>query len=134
MGIILSQERKYNQNYNSMNDNRDYNQNKPQSDKEIVHKLKHIELVLQDRKNDTDNLKEVVEELKTIVQDLDKHMSIQSEKQSHLYYRVEQLQKQLESLETEGKSTDNRQRDLVEKALMALLGGIIAYIFSSPNG
>lgn len=101
---------------------------------EIISKLKHIELVLQNNVTDTEQLKEVVSELKEVVSDLDKHAAIQSEKQSHLYYRIEQLQRQIEVLEASGEKTNDKQRDLVEKALMAFLGGLITYIFSLAQG
>jgi chromosome segregation ATPase len=97
---------------------------------ELIQKLKHIELVVQDHETGTSNLKQVVTDLKDIVQDLDKSMAIQIEKQSHLFYRIEQLQKEIEALEENGEKTNNRQRDLIEKALMAFLGGLITYIFS----
>ncbi|AMQ66585.1 hemolysin [Bacillus phage Shbh1] len=96
----------------------------------IIHKLKHIELILQDHENNTTKLKKVVQELKDIVQDLDKTMAIQEEKQSHLFYRIEQLQKQIEMLEKSGEKSSDRHRDLVEKALMVFLGGLITYILS----
>ncbi len=96
----------------------------------LIHKLKTIEGMLQDQDNNTEQLKDVINELRAVVQDLDKNMAIQSEKQSHLYYRVEQLQKEIEVLEASGEKINNRQRDLIEKALMAFLGGLITYIFS----
>lgn len=101
---------------------------------ELINKLRHIEVILQNQKTDTEKLKEVVSELKAVVSDLDKNAAIQSEKQSHLYYRVEQLQKQIESLEASGEKTDDRQRDLIEKALMLFIGGLISYLFSLAQG
>lgn len=103
------------------------------TEQELIHKLKHIEHVLQSHDNNMGSLMEVVEELKEIVQELDKVMAIQSEKQSHLFYRVEQLQKEIEMLEKSGEKTNDRQRDLVEKALMAFIGGLITYVFSLSN-
>jgi len=97
---------------------------------ELIHKLKHIELVLQDHDNTAEQLKKVTDELKSVVQDLDKTIAIHSEKQSHLFYRIEQLQRQIEALEVSGEKETGRQRDLIEKALMAFLGALITYIFS----
>ena len=57
-------------------------------------------------------------------------MAIHTEKQSHLFYRIEMLQKELEIIESRGDKTNDRQKDLIEKALMAFLGGLITYIFS----
>lgn len=101
---------------------------------EVIQKLIHIENTLQDHEADYSELKSVVSELKNIVQSLDKDMAIQAEKQSHLYFRVEQLQKQIELLEAKGTKTSDKQRALIENALMAFLGGLITYLFSLIGG
>lgn len=97
---------------------------------ELIHKLKDIESVLQDHDNTAEQLTQIVNELKSVVQDLDKTLAIQTEKQSHLFYRIEQLQQQIKVLESSGEKETGRQRDLIEKALMAFLGALITYIFS----
>jgi chromosome segregation ATPase len=97
---------------------------------EVIQKLHEMETLLRDHKNDAQELRNVINELMNIVQSLDKDMAIQTEKQSHLFYRIEQLQKELDALENRGEKGSDRQRDLVEKALMAVLGGLITYIFS----
>ncbi len=96
----------------------------------LIYKLQTIEKVLQDQSNNAEQLKNVVNDLHSIIQELDKDMVIHSEKQSHLYYRVEQLQKEVELLEQSGEKNSNRQRELMEKVLMAFLGGLITYIYS----
>jgi chromosome segregation ATPase len=101
---------------------------------ELINKLKEIENKLQDQDTDTMELKGVVNELKSIVQSLDKDMAIQLEKQSHLFYRVEQLQREIELLEEKGVKSSDKQRALVENALMAFLGGLITYVFSLIGG
>ncbi|AIW03348.1 hypothetical protein CPT_Mater191 [Bacillus phage Mater] len=101
---------------------------------ELIHRLKGIEDKIQNNETDTEELKGVVNELKVIIQSLDKDMAIQLEKQSHLYYRVEQLQKEIELLENKGVKSSDKQRALVENALMAFLGGLITYIFSLLSG
>lgn len=100
------------------------------NNQEVILKLQEIESVLQDQDNSTKELKGVVNDLMSIVQALDKDQAIHAEKQSHLFYRVEQLKRELEVLEDRGEKGSNRQRDLVEKALMAVLGGLLTYIFS----
>lgn len=99
-------------------------------EKELIQRLKTIELALQEEQNSTEKLKNVVNELRAVVQDIDKSMAIQEEKQSHLLYRVEQLQKKIEVLENNGEKTNDRQRDLIEKALMVFLGGLVTYLLS----
>jgi chromosome segregation ATPase len=101
---------------------------------ELINKLREIENKLQDQATDTVELKGVVTELKLIVQSLDKDMAIQLEKQSHLFYRVEQLQREIELLEEKGVKSSDKQRALVENALMAFLGGLITYVFSLIGG
>jgi len=101
---------------------------------ELIQKLKSIEDTIQNQETDTTELKGVVHELKAIVQSLDKDMAIQLEKQSHLFYRVEQLQKEIELLEAKDVKTSDKQRALVENALMAFLGGLITYVFSLLSG
>lgn len=100
---------------------------------ELILKLQTIEAALQEQDQDALELKTVVNELKNIVRDLDKGMAIQSEKQSHLFYRVEQLQKEIEIIEASGDRTQDKQRDLVEKALMIVLGGLISYLLGIPH-
>ena len=100
------------------------------TNQEVILKLQEIESVLQDQENSAKELKSVIEELKKIVQALDKDMAIYAEKQSHLIYRIEQLQREIEVLEGKGEKGNDRQRDLVEKALFALLGGLITYMYS----
>lgn len=97
---------------------------------EVILKLQEIESVLQEQNNSSKELKGVVTELKGIVQALDKDAAIHAEKQSHMFYRIEQLQREIDVLEGRGERGSDRQRDLVEKALMAVLGGLITYIFS----
>ncbi|AXH71101.1 hypothetical protein BSP36_058 [Bacillus phage BSP36] len=103
-------------------------------DNELIQKLKEIEDTLQDHKTDNTELKGVVNELREIVQSLDKDMAIHAEKQSHLLYRVEQLHREMELLEEKGVKTSDKQRALIENALMAFLGGLITYIFSTMGG
>lgn len=100
------------------------------SNSDLFHRIEHIEKVVQNHGEDTGKLKDVVDELKSIVQSLDKDMAIQTEKQTHLLFRIEQLYEELEELGKKGDKTNDNQRELIEKTLMAFLGGLITYIFS----
>lgn len=100
------------------------------NNQEVINKLQEIESVLQEQESSTTELKHVVDELKNIVQNLDKDMAIQAEKQSHLLFRIEQLQKELQALESKNEKGNDKQRALIENALMVILGGLITYIFS----
>lgn len=97
---------------------------------QLEFKLQDIEKSMINHGEELDEVKEILEELRDIVQDLDKNQAINEEKQSHLYYRVEHLQQELQTLEARGEKGDDKQRKLVENALMVVLGGIISYIFS----
>jgi chromosome segregation ATPase len=101
---------------------------------ELIQKLIAIEDKLQDHETDALELKSVVNELRAIVQSLDKDMAIQLEKQSHLVYRVEQLQREIELIEAEGVKSNDKRRAFVENAIMAVLGGLITYAFSLIGG
>lgn len=71
-----------------------------------------------------------INELKSIVQSLDKETAIQAEKQSHLYYQITQLEKTVESMKGDDVKEVDRKKDLVEKIFMAILGASVTYIFS----
>lgn len=71
-----------------------------------------------------------INELKTIVQSIDKDTAIQAEKQSHLYYQISQLEKTVDSMKGNNSKEVDRKRDLIEKIFMAVLGASITYIFS----
>lgn len=75
-------------------------------------------------------LEKAINELKSIVQSLDKEMAINIEKQSHLYYQINQLEKAVSGLQGVDSREIDRKRDLVEKIFMAVLGATVTYIFS----
>jgi len=101
---------------------------------DVIQRLRVIEEKIQDQHNDTSELRDVVDELKKIVVSLDKASAIQEEKQSHLTFRIEQLKTEIELLEAKGVKSSDKQRALVENAIMAFLGGLITYIFSLISG
>ncbi len=94
-----------------------------------VERLKSLEDTIQDHKADIKELKDVVQELREIVRDIDKNAAIEIEKRSHMEFRIEQLQKEIELLEANGVKSGDKQRALVENTLMVLLGGLISYLF-----
>lgn len=97
---------------------------------ELIEKLQAIEYALQQDRQSSAELRSVVNSLRSIVQSLDKDVAIQSEKISHLVYRIEQLQLELTAIEAKGDKNSDKHRQLVENALMAFLGGLITYVFS----
>ncbi|AZF89174.1 membrane-bound protein [Bacillus phage vB_BthM-Goe5] len=97
---------------------------------ELEYKIKEIESILKEHSEDSEDIREVLEEIQVIVKDLDKSVALNEEKQSHLRYRIVLLNQRLAALETRGEKGTDKQRALVENALMVVLGGIISYIFS----
>lgn len=61
---------------------------------------------------------------------LDKDMAIQAEKQSNVFYQLSQLEKRIEVLENKGDKTNDNLRGLLEKVFMAIIGGLVTYVFS----
>jgi chromosome segregation ATPase len=103
-------------------------------EQEIMDRLKRVEQALQDSKVSDKKLKSVVNDLRDIIQALDKDHAIHAEKFSHLYYRVEAIDKELSKIEGKGDKTNEKQRDLMENALMVILGGVLTYMFSTFRG
>ncbi|AEW47504.1 hemolysin [Bacillus phage B4] len=97
---------------------------------QFEYRLKEIENVLKEHAEESEDIRKVLEEIQDIVRDIDKNAAINEEKQSHLFYRIDLLQQKLTTLETRGEKGTDKQRALVENALMVVLGGIISYIFS----
>ncbi|AGT13639.1 hypothetical protein TROLL_69 [Bacillus phage Troll] len=97
---------------------------------EFEYRLKEIENVLKEHAEESEDMKKVLEELQAIVRDIDKNAAINEEKQSNLIYRIDLLHQKLATLETRGEKGTDKQRALVENALMVVLGGILSYIFS----
>lgn len=71
-----------------------------------------------------------INELKSIVQSIDKETAIQAEKQSHLYYQITQLEKTVEGMKGVDTKEIDRKRDLIEKIFMAILGASVTYMYS----
>jgi chromosome segregation ATPase len=107
---------------------------KDEREKELMDRLRKVENALQEGRSDTKRLKSVINDLRDIIQALDKDHAIHAEKFSHLYYRVEELSKEISKLEGKGDKTNEKQRDLMENALMVILGGLITYFFSTLRG
>lgn len=101
-----------------------------ENEQDLIYRLKNIEQKLQQNGNDSENLKQVVNDLKDVVRFIDKELAIHAEKQSHLFYRIEQIQKEVEAVGGKGDKTSEKHRDLLENALMVILGGVITYLFS----
>lgn len=97
---------------------------------ELLDRLKDIETALQNSNHDTAELKSVVTDLKNVVQSLDKEVAIQAEKQSHLFYRIEQLQAEIAMLEDKDDKANDKHRQLIENTLMAVLGAVLTYVFT----
>lgn len=100
---------------------------------DLESKIKDIERILRDHANTSDEMNEVVKELEDIVHELDKSVALNGEKQSQLAYKIEVLNQKLSAVEMRGEKGSDKQRALVENALMVVLGGLLSYIFSLAN-
>lgn len=111
---------------------------------DIIRQLKELEESLQDNKSDYKDLKRVVDSLKDIVErvekgtagnkdvivSLDKDTALISEKLVFIFFRLEQLQKELESLDGQNTKQDDKSKARMENIIMLILGGVVTYFFS----
>lgn len=100
----------------------------------LLDKIKNLEDKVQTgeltRKTDNEELTKAIKELRDIVVALDKDSALQSEKQSHIFYQIGQLEKGVEALRQTNQKEDEGKKDLVEKVFMIILGAVVTYVFS----
>ena len=61
---------------------------------------------------------------------LDKDTSIQEEKNSNIFYQLEQLERRLEELERSSEKNSDNTRQFVEKIVMLIIGGLVTWLFN----
>lgn len=108
---------------------------------ELSNKVQSGELSSKDAKTETresiDSLKKIYEDVmslntdtRNVISSLDKEQAIQSEKNTHIFYQLGQLEKRVEELERHDDKSSDNMRGLIEKVFMAVIGGLVAYVFS----
>ena len=66
----------------------------------------------------------------TSITALDKDVSIQGEKNSNIFYQLEQLERRLEELERSSEKSSDNTRQFVEKIVMLIIGGLVTWLFN----
>ena len=66
----------------------------------------------------------------TSITALDKDTSIQEEKNSNIFYQLEQLERRLEELERSSEKDSDNTRQFVEKIVMLIIGGLVTWLFN----
>lgn len=66
----------------------------------------------------------------TSITALDKDTSIQEEKNSNIFYQLEQLERRLEELERSSEKNSDNTRQFVEKIVMLIIGGLVTWLFN----
>lgn len=96
-------------------------------------KIEVIEANLKDKSTDYKHLEEIIDDIKDFIVELDKKSAISEEKMSHIMYLMGSFKEQLDMVQKSGNKMNDKSRDLVEKVLMALLGGLITFIFNQKG-
>ena len=88
-------------------------------------------------KSDIETLKRLYGEIRdlqrthtTTITTLDKDISIQEEKNSNIFYQLEQLERRLEELERTSEKNSDNTRQFVEKIVMLIIGGLVTWLFN----
>lgn len=66
----------------------------------------------------------------TVITALDKDTAIQEEKNSNIFYQLEQLERRLEELERSSEKNSDNTRQFVEKIVMLIIGGLVTWLFN----
>lgn len=66
----------------------------------------------------------------TSITALDKDTAIQEEKNSNIFYQLEQLERRLEELERSSEKNSDNTRQFVEKIVMLIIGGLVTWLFN----
>lgn len=93
-------------------------------------KLQHGEITNRGIRESNEELHDAIKELRDIYNSLDKRLSIHEEKARHLTYQITKLEETINALESVNEKESDHKRDIVENIFMAVLGGIITYLFS----
>lgn len=97
-------------------------------------KLQHGEITENGIRQDNQELNDAVNELKSIVNSLDKRLAIHEEKYSHLVYQITKLEKTIDALENVNDREADHKRDIVENIFMVVLGAVVTFLFGMLKG
>lgn len=101
---------------------RDFSDNERYHD-EIRYTIEHLQKIYNE-------ISELQRETGSIVSSLDKDQAIQGEKNSNIFYQLEQLERRLEELERNSEKSNDNTRQFVEKILMLVIGALVTWLFN----
>lgn len=101
-------------------DNKDYQ-------KQLAKSIEEIKSIQQRLKKDQENNNR-------IAAILDKDQAIQGEKNSNIFYQLEQLEKRISELETTIQKNDDYTKKFIEKIVLLIIGSLIPWVFSMFTG
>lgn len=97
-------------------------------------RLQHGELTEKGIKQDNQELNNALQELKGIVNSLDKRFAVYEEKYEHLSYQITKLEETIDALEGVNDRESDHKRDIVENIFMVVLGAVVTYLFGMLKG
>lgn len=77
-----------------------------------------------------DILNEGKRESEAIIASVDREQAIQVEKNTNIFYQLGQLEKRITELERNKDESSEKTKDMIEKIMMLVIGGLVTYVFS----
>lgn len=69
-------------------------------------------------------------EQEAIISSVDREQAIQVEKNTNIFYQLGQLEKRISELERTKDESSEKTKDMIEKIMMLVIGGLVTYVFS----
>ena len=69
-------------------------------------------------------------EQEAIISSVDREQAIQVEKNTNIFYQLGQLEKRISELERAKDESSEKTKDMIEKIMMLVIGGLVTYVFS----
>lgn len=88
--------------------------------KDTIESLKHYYDILNEGKRESE----------AIISSIDREQAIQVEKNSNIFYQLGQLEKRITELERTKDESSEKTKDMIEKIMMLVIGGLVTYVFS----
>lgn len=102
---------------------KDYSDNERYHD-EIKYTLEHLQRIFKE-------IQESQRNTSSIVSSLDKDQAIQGEKNTNVFYQLEQLERRLEDLERNAEKSNDSTRQFIEKVVMLIIGALVTWLFNA---
>lgn len=92
--------------------------------KEIKYTLEHLQRIY-------DEINTLQRNTTSIVTSLDKDQAIQGERNTNIFYQLEQLERRLVDLERNAEKGNDNTRQFIEKVVMLIIGALVTWLFSA---